>query len=195
VGTYEEKNRKTKRLIQASFLNLLARKPFEAITVGDIAKEAHLNRGTFYLHYMDKFDLLEQMEQQLFEDLGKQIDELRARYSATPMFGPGQAELAAALFRSIQKHVPVLKVLLGDHGRSGFHYRLRDALAAKVRANLLGQEHGRGNAEVPPEYLASFITSAFLGLIEQWVRDDLDKTPEEMAALYMAIIAFIRNEP
>ena len=43
------------------------------------------------------------------------------------------------------------------------------------------------------EYFLSFITSAFLGLIEQWVQNDLDKTPEEMTVLYIDIISFIKS--
>ena len=43
------------------------------------------------------------------------------------------------------------------------------------------------------EYFLSFITSAFLGLIEQWVRNGLDKTPHEMTAIYIDIIFFIQN--
>ena len=37
MSTYEEKNRKTKQLIQKSFIKILENKSFEAITVGDIA--------------------------------------------------------------------------------------------------------------------------------------------------------------
>ena len=44
------------------------------------------------------------------------------------------------------------------------------------------------------EYFLSFITSAFLGLIEQWVQNDLDKTPEEMTVLYIEIIHFIQRK-
>ncbi|RNB52888.1 TetR/AcrR family transcriptional regulator [Brevibacillus gelatini] len=193
MGIYADKNRKTKQLIQRSFMQMLESKPFESITVGEIAKTAQMNRGTFYLHYTDKFDLLEQMEQQLFEDLGSHIDELQSRYSVMHTFGEGQEELAAALFRSIQFHVPALKIFLGDHGRAGFHIRFRDALAEKVRSHLEKDENFHAKGKVPMDYLLSFITSAFLGLIEQWVRNGLEKTPEEMAALYMNIISFIQK--
>ena len=80
MGIYAEKNRKTKELIQTSFIYILEEKPFESITIGDITKQAKINRGTFYLHYKDKYDLLDQMEQRLFADLGTYIDELQSRY-------------------------------------------------------------------------------------------------------------------
>ena len=42
-----------------TFIDLLAEKGFEKITVNDIAERADINRGTVYLHYVDKFDLLD----------------------------------------------------------------------------------------------------------------------------------------
>ncbi|WP_407407160.1 TetR-like C-terminal domain-containing protein, partial [Peribacillus sp.] len=44
------------------------------------------------------------------------------------------------------------------------------------------------------DYFLSFITSAFLGLIEQWVQNDLDKTPQEMTELYIDIISYIQKK-
>ena len=96
MSIYIEKNRRTKQLIQESFVQILEEKSFESITVGDITKKAEINRGTFYLHYKDKFDLLDKIEQQLFEDLGNRIDELQTNYSATDTFEKGQEQLAAA---------------------------------------------------------------------------------------------------
>ncbi|MEK4457391.1 TetR/AcrR family transcriptional regulator C-terminal domain-containing protein [Paenibacillus jamilae] len=194
MSIYAEKNRKTKQLIQTSFIQILENKSFESITVGDITKTAQINRGTFYLHYKDKFDLLDQIEQQLFEDLGNHIDELQSRYSSTHTFEKGQEQLAATLFSSIKMHSPILKIFLSDHGRTGFHLRFRDAFSEKVRFNLEKNESFNANLKVPMEYFLSFITSAFLGLIEQWVQNGLDKTPQEMTALYIDIISFIQKK-
>lgn len=193
LSTYLEKNRKTKELIQKSFIQILEEKSFESITVGDIAKQAKINRGTFYLHYKDKFDLLDQIEQQLFNDLGDHIDKLQSNYSSTNTFEAGQEQLAAALFDSIKKHSPLLKIFLNDHGRAGFHLRFREAFSEKVRINLEKNEVFTADLTVPMEYFLSFITSAFLGLIEQWVQNALDKTPEEMTKLYIDIILFIKS--
>lgn len=192
LSIYAEKNRKTKQLIQTSFMSILEKKTFDSITVGDITKTAQINRGTFYLHYTDKFDLLDQIEQQLFEDLGNHIDELQSRYSSTQTFEKGQEQLAATLFSSIKMHSPLIKIFLSNHGRPGFHLRFRDAFSEKVHVNLVKNESFK--ATVPMDYFLSFITSAFLGLIEQWVHNGLDKTPEEMTALYIDIISYIQKK-
>ena len=193
MSIYIEKNRKTKQLIQSTFLSILQKKTFEGITIGDIAKAAQINRGTFYLHYIDKFDLLEQMEQQLFTELGMHVDELQSLYLSTRTYDEEQERLAHALFSFIETQAPTLKIFLSDHGRAGFHIRFKDAFASKVSENLQQYESFHVHLNVPLEYFISFITSAFLGLIEQWIQNELDKTPQEMKALYMDIIAFIQK--
>lgn len=194
MSIYIEKNKRTKQLIQNSFLQILEKKPFESITIGDITKQAEINRGTFYLHYEDKFDLLDQIEQQLFVDLGNHIDELQSLYSSTNTFEKEQEQLAATLFRYIKMRSSILKILLSNHGRAGFHIRFRDAFSEKVRFNLEKNESFNAYLKVPMEYFISFITSAFLGLIEQWIQNGFDKTPEEMTALYIDIISYIQSK-
>ena len=175
-------------------MQMLEKNTFDSITVRDVAKTAKINRGTFYLHFVDKFDLLDQIEQQLFEDLGNHIDELQSSYLSPNTFEKGQEQLATTLFSSIKMHSPLLKTFLSNHGRAGFHLRFRATFSEKVRINLESNKNFNANLKAPMDYFLSFITSAFLGLIEQWVQNGLDKTPEEMTVLYIDIISFIQNK-
>lgn len=52
---------KSQEAIKKAILELIAEKNFDDITIRDIADKANVNRGTIYLHYMDKFDLLEKI--------------------------------------------------------------------------------------------------------------------------------------
>ncbi|WMT38879.1 helix-turn-helix domain-containing protein [Paenibacillus sp. D2_2] len=60
---------RTKAVIREALTQLIEEKGFEALTVKDITTRAEINRGTFYLHYRDKYDLLEQSEQELIQGL------------------------------------------------------------------------------------------------------------------------------
>ena len=48
----------TKRALSEAFSELLKEKPFEQITVTEIARKAGLNRQTFYYHFRDLYDLI-----------------------------------------------------------------------------------------------------------------------------------------
>lgn len=55
----DRRKRKTQNAITAVFYQLLMKKSYEEISVSQICQEADINRGTFYLHFIDKDDLLE----------------------------------------------------------------------------------------------------------------------------------------
>jgi AcrR family transcriptional regulator len=50
---------RTQKLIRDALSALLSEKPFESISVQDIAERATVNRATFYAHFQDKFELLD----------------------------------------------------------------------------------------------------------------------------------------
>ncbi|BBM19086.1 MULTISPECIES: TetR/AcrR family transcriptional regulator [Enterococcus] len=55
----DRRKRKTQKNITAVFYQLLKKKSYEEISVSQICQVADINRGTFYLHFIDKDDLLE----------------------------------------------------------------------------------------------------------------------------------------
>ena len=59
---YIKKTTKTQKKFEETLLKLMKSKKFETITVNDITELADVNRSTFYRHYLDKYDLLEKIE-------------------------------------------------------------------------------------------------------------------------------------
>jgi AcrR family transcriptional regulator len=60
---------RSRRMLMDALAKLLMIKEFDDISVQEIADEATLNRGTFYLHYPDKHALLKAMTESRFRDL------------------------------------------------------------------------------------------------------------------------------
>ncbi|MBU5671071.1 TetR family transcriptional regulator [Paenibacillus brevis] len=60
--------KRTRKYIQNAFMDLLAEKDFEAISIQDIMDRAELNRVTFYNHYQDKYEFLELTLNEAFSD-------------------------------------------------------------------------------------------------------------------------------
>lgn len=59
AGRIDRRRRYTLSVIREAFFALLAEVGFAKMTVADICRHADINRGTFYLHYEDKFALLD----------------------------------------------------------------------------------------------------------------------------------------
>ena len=55
----------TRQLFRDSLIELLQSKTFQKITVKEICEHADLNRTTFYLHYTDQEQLLDEIVAQL----------------------------------------------------------------------------------------------------------------------------------
>lgn len=71
--------KRTRKLLQQSFAELLMEKDFHSITVHDITQRAELNRATFYLHFEDKYALLSHsVRDVLAERLEKKLPDAHA---------------------------------------------------------------------------------------------------------------------
>ncbi|MGX7051505.1 TetR/AcrR family transcriptional regulator [Leuconostoc palmae] len=68
--------KKTDTKIRETFLALLKSEGYQKITISKIIKVAHINRSTFYDHYIDKEDLIEKIEVHLILQLIDNLPEL-----------------------------------------------------------------------------------------------------------------------
>lgn len=59
MNKYEMRTQATKNDLCEAFMELYREKEINRITVGDITARAGYNRGTFYRHYLDIYDLFD----------------------------------------------------------------------------------------------------------------------------------------
>ena len=67
----DRRTRYTRQTIKNTFLELLTQKSFTKITVTEICKNAEINRGTFYLHYYDIYDVLSDILNDMTQDIDR----------------------------------------------------------------------------------------------------------------------------
>ena len=65
--------RRTKHLFKDALMRLLETESFACISVKDIVETADYNRTTFYNHYYDKFDLLDDITQELLDGFAESV--------------------------------------------------------------------------------------------------------------------------
>ena len=190
---YDEMVDKTQRKIQQSFLQLLREKHFRKVSVQDITTTASVNRGTFYLHYQDKYDLLNQIEENLLRGLELHVKRLKPDFLLMEAEKGHISPLAVALFQYIQRNAEQFQVLLGENNDSGFHKQLKHFFFKHFGEQIRENKGVFGYLEIPDDYLSAFSISAFLGLVEQWLDNDLTESSAEMANMYVQIILFMKK--
>lgn len=70
---------RSRRMIREAFMELLYEKEFDKITVSDIVRRADLNHSTFYAHYPDIQGVVEEIQDDIFRQNIRLIEEMDCR--------------------------------------------------------------------------------------------------------------------
>lgn len=174
--------RRTRKLLQQAFMELMAEKDMASISIGEITDRATVNRATFYAHFPDKYALLDSIVRELFEQRLAQhlppaptwnVQSLRALISTTFDFvgefhhkcHHGDSQFDPLMERAVQQELA--EVLLRW---------LKQARVAGMRPGLR------------LDLVASVISWAIFGPAVQWGRNGRTPTAEEMTDQTLLVI-------
>jgi AcrR family transcriptional regulator len=176
---------KTERAIRSAFIDLVAKKGFDELSVKDIVDAADIGRGTFYLHYKDKYALLETFEIQIGNDLREII-----RGEVFPLTeGRTLTKTVVALFTYFEENIQIMRALFGENGSCSFQSRLKDRLWHDVFAEKLVTVALQDSFSVPLEYLLAYINASHFNVFLTWIQKEEPEreSPEEIAAIILKI--------
>ena len=176
--------RRTKQLIKQSLIELMHEKPFKDITVKDITERADLNRGTFYLHYVDIYDLLSKIEDETLQAIEEMMLDYRCKINM-----PSCYELLDELFSYIEDNRDLFEVLLHSQSEGIFLNKLQ-YLIKTMGLDLMNMIY-KDTSRPHYCYFLSFVLNGVLGVTEQWFNNGMDMSSTEMATM---IDHFIMDE-
>ncbi len=173
--------RRTKKLLTQALTQLLQEKQISEITVRELTELADMNRGTFYLYYRDMFDMLEKIEDGMFEALN-QIISLHEHDDVSQQTRP----ILLDLFRFIEDNQEMCRVLLSPHGDMNFLHRLNEVVREKCLRVWPSIQREKDEADF--DYHYSFAVFGCAGVIRAWVNRNCQETAEKMAELAYSMI-------
>ena len=138
-STVDRRIRKTKHQLRQSLTALLKEKPVQDITVRELADLADINRGTFYLHYRDVYDLLNQIEEELLGELESVLE----KYQPGNIL-PNISKIFTEVYELVQRNSEIVGILMGDNGEWNFINRLNQILREKCLRDWV--EHFRAES-------------------------------------------------
>lgn len=165
---------KTQSLIRDSFIKLMDEKGFRNITVNDIADNAMINRSTFYLHYTDKYDLLEKTIDKAIQNILLLVEPQTHIINGEPDYDMFLQNMKHIL-EVIEKDAQLYKIILNDREMLGisrkFEYALKNKLASCFPIHL----------SISMSLWTELMPSIYIAAIRWWLNNEMKYSPDFLA--------------
>ena len=166
--------RYTRYALQNALIACMQQKPFNRITVREICETADINRSTFYMHYKDIYELLDEIEEQVYQE----IDAIFSKES-TSIHNMDQ------LLDYVQTHKTLLECLLQQG--SGLAISRFSTILHAHDGKYLRRYAGNGfSAE--NEYLYEFLYTGILGVLQKWLQNECKDDRNQVASVMWRMI-------
>ena len=162
----------TKKVIRDAFLSLLREKSVKQITVTELCRQAEINRATFYKHYRDAYDLLEQIETEALDHL---------RETSQQVQDVNSMDHFVRLLERAREHHQEFAVVASQNGDPFFSRRISACLYDSIRSAVF-----RHLPELPEDKKAMvccFLERGGSGVLEHWMETGMRREPEAVARL------------
>lgn len=169
----------TKNLLKESLLELLKEKSLQKITIKEICENADVNRSTFYLHYADQFALCNEIE----NDSVEKINDCLVKVSKKENRTQGLSEFLYYM----KTNSELFKILFRPDFNNSFRVRFTE-IAVKMLAEY---DYHDNIPDSEKDYIFRFLFMGTLGMLEKWIENDFDKSPDELAEFIMALMPSI----
>jgi len=158
----------TQQAMRNSLIRLLNERPLDKITVKDIVEDCGVNRNTFYYHYSDIYELLEDVFRSETEDFVANADDPQSWSEALismEKFARENKRLVYHVFNSMNRET------LQD-----YLFGIADSEITKLVDNMA---KGSDVPEKDKHYIIVVSEHAAVGLILDWVKDGMKEDPED----------------
>lgn len=170
----------TKKMLKDSLINLLKSKSIQKISISEICQNANINRATFYNHYQTQFDLLNEIENDIIEQLDNELDncpinssdELLLRLEIICDFIKRNEEIMKLLFINNSQDSPFILKL----------FRVEKSIG-EMPSNFF-ETYGQDGIDL----LITFLVTGGYNMLKKWIVNDMHKSSKEMAELIFIII-------
>jgi AcrR family transcriptional regulator len=145
-------------------MELVKEKGYNQVTVSDICKKSSINRNTFYLHYLDKDDLVGKMLKTAYSTMDNALKDYTIKYK-TSMRRISEVQIRWGirnLLSFMESDKELYKTILQDESLNGYIDVMAKMLKKHI-ADLLDISNASGNM------IYEYAFSGMFGLIKQWV--------------------------
>jgi len=175
----DHRKMRTKEYLKIALITLIREKNVHNITVKDLCTQAQINRATFYAHYIDMDDFLQQIIEEMA--LGVVQSMTGGHKNLGILLKDGQAYMCyCRLFRYLRDNAELFQLMMGENGLSRLFFLLNQQ-GIELFTDLLRTVMPKFEKTVPLDVLAYHIFSAQAGVIRYYLDSNMKYSPEYMA--------------
>lgn len=163
---------KTKNNLYNTLMELMKTKQFEEIKVSDICNMALVNRSTFYSHYNDKYELLEEYIKDLKESLTKELEKNKNISNTKEYY----MELIRILLNHVDEKKDIYSSIMINNRNSITMDILYDVLNQDITSRLKEDN----NKKIPNEIISKFYLGAIFNVGIEWLNNNTKYSKEEL---------------
>lgn len=165
-------------VIRESFVRLLKQKPISKITIKEICDDADINRSTFYAHYTDQYDLLNQIEKEVIDDINQYLNRYDFRSSSH-----APIEMLDIILKYIKQNSELFDLFL-NKGDFSFQQNIIEVIR-KQHFTQIPMNSSLSQEDI--EYIYLFFVNGALGVVREWLLSDMKKPEKSMAELILSM--------
>lgn len=169
----------TKMVLKDSFITLLEKKDISRISIKELCENADINRATFYAHYNDQYDFMNQIQNELLFNIEGHLSAFIQNDLPATL-----ADMVEQIFEYVKENARICKLLLSERGDLNFQKRVFMLVYEKIINNIA--KDGTISKE-DAEYIHAFTLTGCIGIIQKWLNDDMKKPPCFMAEIIMKL--------
>lgn len=180
AGEENRSVRNTKKKLRDGLLSLMEKKPINEISVKELTELVDVNRGTFYFHYTDIYDMLKKMEEEFFVHFCEILQDTVPRGEAAYTY-------LKAIFSVLDENRQFCKIMLGPNGDMQFVEQIKKLV--NDTCSHIWYEAAPGADSAKFEMYNAFIINGCIGIFQKWLEAaDKGGSPEEVSKLAATII-------
>ena len=182
VNENDSRVKRTKKMIRRGLTLLAEEKSISKITVKELTDLVGINRGTFYLHYKDIFDLVDTIENELYIEFNEIVATVNPQSIITD---PAGVLERFCIF--IRENADVCGMLISEHGDAEFVYRFGTLMNDRC-LNIFSTIYPDLNMEIY-NLTYQYCKYGSVGLIRCWLIENPHWTTRETAELWLKLIS------
>jgi AcrR family transcriptional regulator len=179
ITRHERRRLQTRKMLMQATLQLVLEKGYDAITIQNITDQADLGRGTFYIHFKDKEEVVWTMFQDLYQEMEQKAhQQLDRNMPQVEYYG------LLNIFRHAEKNRDLYRLMFGGQGSALLTVRVQDFLAKTFLFDIRNAPDPKEiNFSLPEEIEAQILTGMISRLLFWWLETPNDYTAGQMAAM------------